>query len=41
MVIDAGNPLVCLEYNPRDSNCLAGGLYNGQVIIILLVYDLL
>ncbi|KAL1110296.1 hypothetical protein AAG570_008373 [Ranatra chinensis] len=31
LVIDAGVPVVCLEYNPRDINSLIGGLYNGQV----------
>ncbi|XP_066909187.1 dynein intermediate chain 3, ciliary-like [Halyomorpha halys] len=31
LVIDAGVPIVCLEYNPRDVNTLIGGLYNGQV----------
>ncbi|CAH1393429.1 unnamed protein product [Nezara viridula] len=31
LVIDAGVPIVCLEYNPRDVNTLVGGLYNGQV----------
>ena len=31
LVIDAGVPVVCLEYNPRDNNSLVGGLYSGQV----------
>jgi dynein intermediate chain 2, axonemal len=22
---------ICTEYNPKDSNCLVSGLYNGQV----------
>ncbi|XP_069511224.1 dynein axonemal intermediate chain 2 isoform X2 [Ambystoma mexicanum] len=25
------SPLVCLEYNPKDSHILAGGCYNGQI----------
>ncbi|XP_024084195.1 dynein intermediate chain 2, axonemal [Cimex lectularius] len=33
LVIDAGVPVVCLEYNPRDLNNLVGGLGNGQVAI--------
>ncbi|KAK6628851.1 hypothetical protein RUM43_002667 [Polyplax serrata] len=24
-------PIVALEFNPRDPNCLAGGMYNGEV----------
>uniref|UniRef100_A0A7R9GTU4 Dynein intermediate chain 3, ciliary n=3 Tax=Timema TaxID=61471 RepID=A0A7R9GTU4_TIMPO len=24
-------PLVCLEYNPKDPNCLVSGMYSGQV----------
>lgn len=24
-------PLVCLEYNPKDSHILVGGSYNGQI----------
>lgn len=33
LTIDAGVPVVCLEYNPRDINSLAGGLANGQVAV--------
>ncbi|KAI1886582.1 hypothetical protein AGOR_G00197290 [Albula goreensis] len=25
------SPLVCLEYNPKDSHVLVGGCYNGQI----------
>ncbi|NXU75543.1 DNAI2 protein, partial [Oreotrochilus melanogaster] len=25
------SPLVCLEYNPKDTNILVGGCYNGQI----------
>jgi dynein intermediate chain 2 len=25
------SPLVCLEYNPKDSHILLGGCYNGQI----------
>jgi len=28
----AGSPLVCVEYNPKDSHILVGGQYNGQVL---------
>ena len=31
MVIKATSPLVCLEYNPKDSHVLMGACYNGQV----------
>ncbi|XP_041073166.1 dynein intermediate chain 2, axonemal [Carcharodon carcharias] len=31
MVIKPVSPLVCLEYNPKDSHILAGGCYNGQM----------
>lgn len=24
-------PIVCLEYNPKDLNCLVSGMFNGQV----------
>lgn len=27
------SPLVCIEFNPRDTHVLAGGCYNGQVCI--------
>lgn len=25
------SPLVCLDYNPKDSHTLVGGSYNGQI----------
>lgn len=25
------SPLVCIEYNPKDSHILVGGQYNGQI----------
>ena len=25
------SPIVCIEYNPKDSHILAGGQYNGQL----------
>ena len=25
------SPIVCLEYNPKDSHVLVGGCYNGQI----------
>ncbi|XP_032067934.1 dynein intermediate chain 2, axonemal [Thamnophis elegans] len=31
MVIQPASPLVCLEYNPKDSHILIGGCYNGQI----------
>uniref|UniRef100_UPI00398EE1C9 dynein axonemal intermediate chain 2 n=1 Tax=Pristiophorus japonicus TaxID=55135 RepID=UPI00398EE1C9 len=31
MVIKPVSPLMCLEYNPKDSHILAGGCYNGQI----------
>ncbi|GCB65186.1 hypothetical protein scyTo_0007664 [Scyliorhinus torazame] len=30
-VIKPVSPLLCLEYNPKDSHILAGGCYNGQM----------
>lgn len=24
-------PIVCLEYNPKDLNCLVSGMFSGQV----------
>lgn len=27
------SPLVCIEFNPKDTNVLVGGCYNGQVCI--------
>ena len=31
MTIKPVSPLVCVEYNPKDSHVLLGGCYNGQV----------
>nr|XP_056704684.1 dynein axonemal intermediate chain 2 [Euleptes europaea] len=31
MIIRPSSPLVCLEYNPKDSHILIGGCYNGQI----------
>lgn len=31
MVLKPVSPLVCLEYNPKDSHILLGGCYNGQI----------
>ncbi|XP_048346503.1 dynein axonemal intermediate chain 2 [Sphaerodactylus townsendi] len=31
MVIRPSSPLICLEYNPKDSHILIGGCYNGQI----------
>ncbi len=31
MTLKPVSPLVCLEYNPKDSHVLAGGSYNGQI----------
>ncbi|NXY87887.1 DNAI2 protein, partial [Alcedo cyanopectus] len=31
LVIKPSSPLVCLEYNPKDSHMLLGGCYNGQM----------
>ncbi|BFZ03253.1 hypothetical protein BsWGS_06292 [Bradybaena similaris] len=31
MIIKPVSPLVCLEYNPKDSHILIGGCYNGQI----------
>uniref|UniRef100_W5N5C3 Dynein axonemal intermediate chain 2 n=1 Tax=Lepisosteus oculatus TaxID=7918 RepID=W5N5C3_LEPOC len=31
MVLKPVSPLVCLEYNPKDSHILVGGCYNGQI----------
>lgn len=30
-VLKPSSPMVCLEYNPKDSHVLAGGCYNGQI----------
>lgn len=31
LIIRPSSPLVCLEYNPKDSHILIGGCYNGQI----------
>ena len=31
MTLKPVSPLVCIEYNPKDSHVLLGGCYNGQV----------
>uniref|UniRef100_A0A4W4GBE0 Dynein, axonemal, intermediate chain 2b n=2 Tax=Electrophorus electricus TaxID=8005 RepID=A0A4W4GBE0_ELEEL len=31
MTLKPVSPLVCLEYNPKDSHILIGGSYNGQI----------
>ncbi|KAG7491374.1 hypothetical protein MATL_G00003000 [Megalops atlanticus] len=31
MTLKPVSPLVCLEYNPKDSHILVGGCYNGQI----------
>lgn len=31
MTLKPVSPLVCLEYNPKDSHILVGGSYNGQI----------
>ncbi|RXN02170.1 Kinesin-like protein KIF19 [Acipenser ruthenus] len=31
MTLKPVSPLVCLEYNPKDSHILIGGCYNGQI----------
>jgi len=31
MTLKPVSPLVCLEYNPKDSHVLLGGCYNGQI----------
>ena len=31
MTLKPVSPLVCLEYNPKDSHVLIGGCYNGQI----------
>ena len=33
------SPLVCLEYNPKDSHILVGGCYNGQIGELLLLVN--
>ncbi|NXN96412.1 DNAI2 protein, partial [Rhinopomastus cyanomelas] len=31
LVLKPSSPLVCLEYNPKDTHLLVGGCYNGQM----------
>jgi hypothetical protein len=31
MTLKPVSPLVCVEYNPKDSHVLLGGCYNGQI----------
>ncbi|XP_078257962.1 dynein axonemal intermediate chain 2 [Rhinoraja longicauda] len=31
LTIKPASPLICLEYNPKDSHILAGGCYSGQI----------
>lgn len=31
MTLKPVSPLVCVEYNPKDSHILLGGCYNGQI----------
>ena len=31
MTLKPASPLVCLDYNPKDSHTLVGGCYNGQI----------
>ncbi|XP_065327446.1 dynein axonemal intermediate chain 2 [Pelmatolapia mariae] len=31
MMLKPASPLVCLDYNPKDSHTLVGGSYNGQI----------
>ncbi|XP_029934007.1 dynein intermediate chain 3, ciliary [Myripristis murdjan] len=31
MILKPVSPLICLEYNPKDSHILAGGSYNGRI----------
>ncbi|KAJ8246276.1 hypothetical protein GJAV_G00265790 [Gymnothorax javanicus] len=31
MTLKPVSPLICLEYNPKDSHVLVGGCYNGQI----------
>ncbi|XP_061782871.1 dynein axonemal intermediate chain 2 [Nerophis lumbriciformis] len=32
MTLKAASPLVCLDYNPKDSHTLVSGSYNGQIV---------
>lgn len=31
MTLKPISPLVCIEFNPKDTHVLVGGCYNGQV----------
>ncbi|CAH8649214.1 unnamed protein product [Schistosoma curassoni] len=31
LILKPASPLVCIEYNPKDSHTLIGGCYNGQL----------
>ncbi|XP_041867914.1 dynein intermediate chain 2, axonemal isoform X2 [Melanotaenia boesemani] len=31
MTLKPASPLICLDYNPKDSHTLVGGSYNGQI----------
>lgn len=31
MALKPVSPMLCLEYNPKDSHTLAAGCYNGQI----------
>jgi len=33
LVLSPSAPVLCLQYNPKDQSVLAGGQYNGQVVI--------
>ena len=39
MTLKPVSPLVCLEYNPKDSHVLIGGQYNGQIGIYSILVD--
>ncbi|XP_051907210.1 dynein axonemal intermediate chain 2 isoform X1 [Hippocampus zosterae] len=32
LTLKPASPLVCLDYNPKDSHTLVGGSYNGQIV---------
>ncbi|XP_061597734.1 dynein axonemal intermediate chain 2-like [Cololabis saira] len=32
MSLKPTSPIICLEYNPKDSHFLVGGCYNGQIV---------
>lgn len=31
--LSPSSPLVSIEYNPKDTHCLLGGQYNGQLAV--------